>query len=147
VPRRLIDPTVDRTDCLTECPCVPNAPVWAPLHFRADPQRIILPESVDKRVLAAAAEATARGLAHITLLGDPATVASEGKKLGLDLSGCNVINPAVRRAGPRRGSKGGLDPPDGIGRGMVRHGNGAAGMKVWGGGEGRSSGCKGAAAE
>ncbi|GIL76328.1 hypothetical protein Vretimale_5892 [Volvox reticuliferus] len=61
---------------------------------RADPQHIVLPESVDKRVLAAAAEATARGLAKITLLGDPATVASEGKKLGLDLTGCEVVNPA-----------------------------------------------------
>ncbi|EFJ49262.1 phosphate acetyltransferase [Volvox carteri f. nagariensis] len=57
-------------------------------------KHVVLPESVDKRVLAAAAEATARGLARITLLGDPATVASEGKKLGLDLGGCRVVHPA-----------------------------------------------------
>lgn len=46
-------------------------------------------------MLTAAAEATARGLARITLLGNPTTVASEGKKLGLDLGGCTVVDPAV----------------------------------------------------
>ncbi|GLC50353.1 hypothetical protein PLESTB_000369800 [Pleodorina starrii] len=61
---------------------------------RSDPQRIVLPESVDKRVLSAAAEATARGLARVVLLGEPATVGSEAKKLGLDLTGCEVVNPA-----------------------------------------------------
>eukprot|EP00198_Chlamydomonas_reinhardtii_P002451 XP_001691787.1 phosphate acetyltransferase [Chlamydomonas reinhardtii] len=44
---------------------------------RASPQHIVLPESVDKRVLAAAADVTARGLARVTLLGDPTTVQQE----------------------------------------------------------------------
>ncbi|PNW69941.1 hypothetical protein CHLRE_17g699000v5 [Chlamydomonas reinhardtii] len=60
---------------------------------RASPQHIVLPESVDKRVLAAAADVTARGLARVTLLGDPTTVQAEAKKLGLDLSGCHIHNP------------------------------------------------------
>ncbi|KAG2494209.1 hypothetical protein HYH03_007567 [Edaphochlamys debaryana] len=61
----------------------------------ASPQHIVLPESVDKRILAAAAEVTARGLARVTLLGDPAAVNTEAKKLGLDLSGCTIHNPAA----------------------------------------------------
>ncbi|KAG2499809.1 hypothetical protein HYH03_002105 [Edaphochlamys debaryana] len=60
---------------------------------RATPQHIVLPESEDKRVLAAAAEVTARGLAKITLLGEQTTILAEAKKLGLDLSGCNIHNP------------------------------------------------------
>ncbi|KAG2450893.1 hypothetical protein HYH02_004725 [Chlamydomonas schloesseri] len=60
---------------------------------RTSPQHIVLPESVDKRVLAAAADVTSRGLAKVTLLGDPATVQAEAKKLGLDLSACHIHNP------------------------------------------------------
>ncbi|EFJ50359.1 phosphate acetyltransferase [Volvox carteri f. nagariensis] len=60
---------------------------------RENPQHIILPESDDKRVLAAAADVTTRGLAKITLLGDPTTITAEAAKLGLDLSQCNIHNP------------------------------------------------------
>ncbi|GIL65714.1 hypothetical protein Vafri_19393 [Volvox africanus] len=60
---------------------------------RESPQHIVLPESEDKRVLAAAADVTTRGLARITLLGDPATITAEAAKLGLDLSGCTIHNP------------------------------------------------------
>uniref|UniRef100_A0A7S0VCB8 Phosphate acetyltransferase n=1 Tax=Polytomella parva TaxID=51329 RepID=A0A7S0VCB8_9CHLO len=60
---------------------------------KKDPQHIVLPESLDKRVLTAAAEITARGLAKVTLLGDATYVAEEAKKLGLDLSNVNVIDP------------------------------------------------------
>ncbi|KXZ55418.1 hypothetical protein GPECTOR_3g7 [Gonium pectorale] len=56
---------------------------------------IVLPESLDKRVLAAAADVTQRGLAHITLLGDPAIIQTEAAKLGLDLTGCNIVNPVA----------------------------------------------------
>ncbi|KAL6745739.1 phosphate acetyl/butaryl transferase-domain-containing protein [Haematococcus lacustris] len=59
------------------------------------PQRIVLPESNDPRVLAAAAEVTAHGLAKVTLLGEPTTVAAEATKLGLDLTGINIVNPAT----------------------------------------------------
>lgn len=60
-----------------------------------DPQHIVLPEGTDARVLAAAAEATARGLARITLLGDPAAVHAEASKLGVDVSRCSIIDPAT----------------------------------------------------
>ncbi|KAG2432638.1 hypothetical protein HXX76_008978 [Chlamydomonas incerta] len=59
----------------------------------ATPQHIVLPESEDKRVLAAAADVVQRGLAKITLLGDPTTILAEAGKLGLDLSGCTIHNP------------------------------------------------------
>jgi phosphotransacetylase len=60
-----------------------------------DPQHVVLPEGTDARVLAAAAEATARGLARVTLLGDPAAVHAEASKLGLDVSRCAVVDPAT----------------------------------------------------
>ncbi|KAF8061400.1 pta [Scenedesmus sp. PABB004] len=59
----------------------------------AHPQHIVLPEALDPRVLKAASEVTTRGLARITLLGDPAAVAAEAKKLGADISACAVVEP------------------------------------------------------
>ena len=53
---------------------------------RLQPQRIVLPEATDARVLKAAEELTARGLANITLLGDPEPVQAEARRLGIDIS-------------------------------------------------------------
>ena len=50
------------------------------------PQRVVLPEAMDARVLAAAEELTARGLAKIILLGDPEPVQAEASRLGIDIS-------------------------------------------------------------
>lgn len=58
-----------------------------------DPQTIVLPEATDKRILAAASEVTARGLAKIVLLGDPVVINAEANKLGLDISGCTIVDP------------------------------------------------------
>jgi len=60
---------------------------------RANPQRIVLPESHDKRILTAAAEVTTRGLASVTLLGDPATVIETASKWHIDISGITIIDP------------------------------------------------------
>lgn len=38
---------------------------------QSDMKRIVLPEGTEPRILKAAADITRRGLAHITLLGDP----------------------------------------------------------------------------
>ena len=46
-------------------------------------------------MLTAASEVTHRGLAKITLLGDPDVVQAEAKKLGLDISKCSIVNPLV----------------------------------------------------
>jgi hypothetical protein len=44
----------------------------------ARPQHIVLPEGLDKRILAAGAEVSQRGLAKVTLLGDPELVNAGG---------------------------------------------------------------------
>ncbi len=49
----------------------------------------------DKRVLAAAAEIIAKGLAEVTLLGKPDEVEAEARRMGLDLSACQVIDHHV----------------------------------------------------
>jgi phosphotransacetylase len=49
----------------------------------------------EPRVLKAASEVTLRGLAKITLLGDPVAVTAEAKKLNADISNCRVVDPKV----------------------------------------------------
>ena len=53
-------------------------------------------QSSDKRVLTAASEIVRKGLARITLLGDPEAVAQDADRLALDLSGIQVIDHVVR---------------------------------------------------
>ncbi len=60
-------------------------------------------QGLDKRVLEAAAEVMHHGLAKVTLLGDPAAVAAEAKRLGLDISLCTLLNPEVGAASRARG--------------------------------------------
>ena len=50
------------------------------------PQRIVLPEGMEARVLRAAAGVARKGLAQLILLGDPEAVSAEATRLGLDLS-------------------------------------------------------------
>lgn len=52
----------------------------------AQRQRVVLPESDDPRVLAAAEQLTHRGLAHITLLGEPDKVSALARRLNIDVS-------------------------------------------------------------
>lgn len=52
----------------------------------------MLPQSADRRVLAAASEIVKKGLARITLLGRPAEVAANADKHGIDISGCEVLD-------------------------------------------------------
>ena len=47
---------------------------------------MVLPEALDPRVLTAASELSARGLAHIVLLGKPDRVAAQARKLHVDIS-------------------------------------------------------------
>ncbi|KAL4444345.1 hypothetical protein ABPG75_012082 [Micractinium tetrahymenae] len=59
---------------------------------RSDLQHIVLPESADRRVLAAAAEIVKKGLARVTLLGKPAEVAATAEKFNIDISACDVLD-------------------------------------------------------
>eukprot|EP00775_Hariotina_reticulata_P002839 gene2839-3132_t len=58
-----------------------------------NPQHIVLPEGAEPRVIKAANDVVSRGLAKITLLGNPVSVAAEAKRLGTDISQCQIIDP------------------------------------------------------
>lgn len=60
---------------------------------RGDRRSIVLPEADDDRVLRAAEELVHRGVAALTLLGEPERVAARIEKLGLNLADTVVIDP------------------------------------------------------
>merc|ERR1719502_2257582 len=62
---------------------------------RANPQHIVLPEGSDPRIIRAAAEVLERGLAKLTILGNPQKVAELAKKEGVSIAGANVIDQAT----------------------------------------------------
>ncbi|NHC15152.1 phosphate acetyltransferase [Motilibacter deserti] len=62
---------------------------------RSDRRHIVLPEGDDDRVLRAAEEIVRRGVARITLLGDPDAVAARAGQLGIDLRGVEVLDPTT----------------------------------------------------
>ena len=57
-------------------------------------RHIVLPESIDDRILQAADQLLQRELVDITVLGSPTYVAKQLKKLGLSCPGLKVLNPA-----------------------------------------------------
>ena len=57
-------------------------------------RRVVLPESSDDRILRAAFEAHRQGLASPVLLGDADSIDSHADKLGIDLSGIDIVTPA-----------------------------------------------------
>ncbi|WP_369916250.1 phosphate acetyltransferase [Plantactinospora sp. KBS50] len=62
---------------------------------RAARRRIVLPEADDERILRAAEILHRRGVADLTLLGDPTEVARRARELGIDLGGTDVVDPAT----------------------------------------------------
>ncbi|KQR52050.1 phosphate acetyltransferase [Leifsonia sp. Leaf336] len=60
---------------------------------RAADKHIVLPEGEDDRVLRAAATLLSRGVARLTILGEPFEVRSRAIELGLDLSRAEVLSP------------------------------------------------------
>ncbi|MET0726306.1 MAG: phosphate acetyltransferase [Leifsonia sp.] len=56
-------------------------------------RRIVLPEGDDDRILRAAATVLARGIADITILGEPFEVRSRAIELGLDIAAADVVSP------------------------------------------------------
>lgn len=61
---------------------------------KAQPQRIVLPESYDERTLRAANELLSQGIAHIILIGAPETIAHDAQKLGLEhLAKAQIVDP------------------------------------------------------
>jgi phosphate acetyltransferase len=66
-------------------------------HARQASRRVVLPEGTDARTLQAAAVAARKGLARVTLLGEPENVRVKARELGVDLDGVGV--EAVPREG------------------------------------------------
>ncbi|AAT88357.1 phosphate acetyltransferase [Leifsonia xyli subsp. xyli] len=60
---------------------------------RAADKHIVLPEGEDDRILRAAATLLARGVARLTILGEPFEVRSRAIEIGLDISGAEVLSP------------------------------------------------------
>jgi phosphate acetyltransferase len=60
---------------------------------KADRRHIVLPEGGDDRVLQAAEQVLLRGIADLTVLGDPAGIKSQAASLGLELDGLQVVDP------------------------------------------------------
>ncbi|MBV5311192.1 phosphate acetyltransferase [Chromatium okenii] len=58
-------------------------------------QRIVLPEGSDERVLRAAEILTLRGVAELTLLGNPDKIRRRIKELGLKLDDIRILNPVT----------------------------------------------------
>jgi phosphate acetyltransferase len=60
---------------------------------KADRRHIVLPEGGDDRVLRAAEQVLLRGMARLTVLGDPDAVRDRAATLGLDLADLQVVDP------------------------------------------------------
>ncbi|WP_404382753.1 phosphate acetyltransferase [Knoellia locipacati] len=56
---------------------------------------IVLPEGAEDRILLAADTVLARGIARLTLLGDPETIRAHASRLGVDVSAAELIDPAT----------------------------------------------------
>ena len=56
-------------------------------------QTVVLPESYDDRMIQAAGQIVADGLANIVLLGDPATLQAKAGELGCSLEGVTLLDP------------------------------------------------------
>lgn len=60
---------------------------------KMNPQRIVLPEGNDERVLRAADVVLKKGYAKLIIIADEKQLASDTKRLGIDVSKAEIINP------------------------------------------------------
>lgn len=60
---------------------------------RSDPKHIVLPEGEDERILRAASTLLERQAARLTILGDEADITGRAARLGLDISGAQILSP------------------------------------------------------
>ncbi|WP_427893356.1 phosphate acetyltransferase [Kribbella sp. GL6] len=59
----------------------------------SDRRHIVLPEGGEERILRAADVLLRRGVADLTLLGDPTVISQQAATLGVDVSAANVVHP------------------------------------------------------
>ncbi|MEV8511949.1 phosphate acetyltransferase [Dactylosporangium sp. NPDC051484] len=62
---------------------------------RADKRHLVLPEGSEERILRAADILLRRGVAGLTLLGDPAAIRARARDLGLDVGAARLIDPVT----------------------------------------------------
>jgi phosphate acetyltransferase len=62
---------------------------------RADRRHIVLPEGAEDRILRAAEILLRRGVAELTLLGDPDDIRRRSRELGLELGDAAIVDPAT----------------------------------------------------
>ncbi|MDG4833135.1 phosphate acetyltransferase [Solwaraspora sp. WMMD1047] len=61
---------------------------------RAQRRHLVLPEGPAERILRATEILLRRGVAELTLLGDPAEIGRKARELGVDVEGATIVDPA-----------------------------------------------------
>ncbi|OJF10827.1 phosphate acetyltransferase [Couchioplanes caeruleus] len=62
---------------------------------RADRRHLVLPEGADERILRATETLLRRGVADLTLLGDPAEITRRARELGVEVGAARLVDPAT----------------------------------------------------
>ncbi|BCY14782.1 phosphate acetyltransferase [Actinoplanes sp. L3-i22] len=62
---------------------------------RTDRRHLVLPEGTEERILRAAETLLRRGVADLTLLGDPAEINRRARELGVELGDARLVDPAT----------------------------------------------------
>lgn len=65
------------------------------MKAKANPQKVVLPESYDERMIFAAERIVQEGLARIVLLGNPDSLKKFAADKRVDLSGVEIVEPAM----------------------------------------------------
>lgn len=60
---------------------------------RADRRHLVLPEGSEERILRATETLLRRGVADLTLLGDPAEITRRARELGVEIGGARLVDP------------------------------------------------------
>ncbi|TDW93373.1 phosphate acetyltransferase [Kribbella pratensis] len=96
----LFDQYVDGTALVDQLALARSSAV-TPLMFEhqlvdravSDRRHIVLPEGEEERILRAADVLLRRGVADLTLLGDPTAISAKAAALGVDVTAANVVHP------------------------------------------------------
>jgi phosphate acetyltransferase len=62
---------------------------------RTDKRHLVLPEGTDERILRATETLLRRGVADLTLLGDPADITRRARELGVEIGAARLVDPAT----------------------------------------------------
>jgi len=62
---------------------------------RADRRHLVLPEGTEERILRATETLLRRGVAELTLLGDPAEITRRAREIGVEIAGARLVDPAT----------------------------------------------------